>query len=100
MEIMYAPQYYPQPQPMIPGYIQQVPIFQPPDHTPKRGGSPLMGLENDNVGKRTRQGSDDVSSIAGSPGRANLDLQDIMNELKKLATKEDLVQVKGTIVAQ
>ena len=88
---------------MIPGYIQQVPIFQPPEHTQKRIGSPLSDYENDNNGKRTRQGSTEGSSIPCSPGRNDPDaltLRDIMAELKKVATKEDLVQVKGTLVAQ
>ena len=88
---------------MIPGYIQQVPIFQAPEHNQKRGGSPLSGLGNENVEKRTRQGSGEMSSILDSPGQDEPDaytLRDIMTELKKLATKEDLVQVKGTIVAQ
>ena len=44
-----------------------------------------------------------MSSITGSPGSAELEnftLRDIMAELKKLATKEEVVQVKGTLIAQ
>ena len=87
------------------GFIQQVPIYQtPPDQGQKRNPSPLFGSELENAGKRLRQQSGELSSFNGaSPGAATLEtctVQDIMLELKKLATKEDIVQIKGTLIAQ
>ena len=100
---MFAPQYYPGTQPMMQGFIQQVPIYQTPEHGQKWDSSPLFGPNMENAGKRSRQISGEVSSIAGSPSTAangEYTIDDIMKEFKKLATKEDLVQIKGTMVAQ
>ena len=88
---------------MVPGFIQQVPIYQTPDHGQKRDSSPLLGSNPDNLGKRSRHQSGDMSSIVGSPITADSDaytLQDIMKALKKVATKDDIVQIKGTMIAQ
>ena len=87
---------------MIPGYVQPMPIYQTPDHGQKRDLSPLFGNTVEQVEKRIRNNSNDRSSSvspAGELGR-EVNLQDVMAEFKKLATKEDLVQVKGTLVAQ
>ena len=88
---MFAPQYYLQPQPMMPGFIQQVPIYQTPEQGQKRESSPLFGSNPENAGKR-RHLTGDKGSIDGS-SEAGI-------EFKKLATKEDLVQIKGSMVAQ
>ena len=86
------------------GFIQQVPIYQTPDQGQKRNPSPLFGSNSENNGKRSRHQSGEMSSFAGSsPGAAANELctiQDIMLELKKLATKEDIVHIKGTLIAQ
>ena len=100
---MFAPQYFNPSQPLMQGYIQQVPIFQTPDHGQKRDLSPLLGSNHENVGKRSRHQSGEEGSITGSPNASSMDvftIQDVMKELKKLATKEDLVQIKGSMVAQ
>ena len=99
---MYAPQYYQAPQPMIPGFMQPMPIFQTPDHGQKRDLSPLIGSSAEQDGKRVRNNSNDLSSIVSPTGDddENVSLRDIMKHLKKLATKDDLVQVKGSIIAQ
>ena len=88
---------------MMQGFIQQVPIYHTPDQGQKRDSSPLLGSNPDNQGKRSRRQSGEEGSFTGSPSAAAIDVysvQDIMKELKKLATKEDIVQIKGSMVAQ
>ena len=88
---------------MMSGFIQQVPIYQTPEQGQKRESSPLFGSNPENTGKRSRQVTGDKGSTDGSPEpgmRDTYTIHDVMKEFKKLATKEDLVQIKGTMVAQ
>ena len=99
---MYAPQYFtPQPA-MIPGYMPQVPVFHTPTQEQKRDLSPLIVNSEEQDEKRVQNNSAGVSSIAFQPNDLDreLSLRDVMLEFKKLATKEDLVQVKSILVAQ
>ena len=96
---MFAPQYYASPQPMMPGYVQPMQVFHTPDQGQKRELSPLAVAFNENDGKRARAGSTEGSSSNGDESR-NISLNDIMAELKKVATKDDIVQIKSTLVAQ
>ena len=98
---MYAPQFYPPPQQLLPGYVQTVPIYQTPDQGQKRNTSPLFNLSGEKDEKRSRNEVASGSSIQGEVSEnENYTILDIMNEFKKLATKDDLVQVKSTLVAQ
>ena len=99
---MYAPPYFAQPQQLEPGYMQPYPpIFQTPEQGQKRISSPLLVFIGEKEEKRSRNegltvcSSDDSASVA-----RQYSLLDVMEELKKLATKEDLVQVKGTLIAE
>ena len=99
---MYAPLYYsPTPQ-MIPGFVLQYPIFQTPTQGQKRDSSPLMSSSGNQIEKRSRNNSGGEGSIVSPSNNTEreLCLQDVMLEFKKLATKEDLVQVKSTLIAQ
>ena len=83
-------------------FIQQMPIYQTPYQGQKWDSSPLFGSNPDNNGKRSRQLSAAEDLFDVSPSMALSDsctIQDVMKELKKLATKEDIVQIKGTMVA-
>ena len=99
---MYPQPYFsPTPQ-MIPGFVPQYPIFQTPNQGQKRDSLPLSSSSGIQIDKRIRNNSGGEGSIT-SPSLGNnceVTLQDVMLEFKKLATKEDLVQVKSTIIAQ
>ena len=96
---MFAPQYYSPPQQMIPGYV---PVYQTPGHGQKRDLSPIIVNAVQQDEKRIRNNSALEGSIVlvSSEIEEEVSLRDIMNHLKKLATKDDLVQVKSTLVAQ
>ena len=54
-------QYYPPPQPMIPGYVQPMPLYHTPDQGQNRDLSPLFGNNVEQVEKRIRNNSADAS---------------------------------------
>ena len=98
---MYASPYFAQLQQMMPGFVQPYPpIFQTPESGRKRDSSPLLLLSGEKDEKRSR--NDGLSGSSSDPSALEgqeVTLADIMNHPQKLGTKEDLVQVKSTIVA-
>ena len=100
---MFAPQYFSPPQQMVQGYVQPVPIYQTPDQGLKRDHSPLAVLSGDIDGKRVRIFSGESSTSKNAVGDGSvreLTLLDLMTEMKNLATKDDIAQIKSSLVAQ
>ena len=100
---MFAPQYFAQPQAMVPGYVQPMPIYQTPEQGLKRDHSPLASLIAEQEGKRVRiLSGDQTLNESGSSNVAvrELTIADVLTEMKKLATKDDIAQIKSSIVAQ
>ena len=99
---MYAPPYYAPPQQLVPGFILPYqPIYHTPDQGRKRESSPLLLLSGEKDEKRSRnEGSTSGSIDQSTSDGQTCTLMDLMNEMKKLATKDNLAQVKGSILAQ
>ena len=89
---------------MVQGFIPQVPVFRTPEQGTIQDLSPLLSGSLENGEKRLRQASQEGSSIVLATSEANggevFTLSDVMNALSKVSTKEDIVQIKGTLVAQ
>ena len=100
---MFAPQFYTQPQLMVSGFVQPLQIYQTPDQGKKRELSPLAIINSDQDGKRVRIVSGDIvpeGSVATSQSVRDFTLMDIMTELRNVAKKEDIQEIKDSLVAQ
>ena len=100
---MFAPQFFAQPQPMMSGYVQPVPIYQTPDQGKKRELSPLAVINDEQEEKRSRFASGDVGlrgTSAMSQSVRDFTLMDIMTELRNVAKKEDISEIKDSLLAQ
>ena len=98
---MVTPQFYTQPQPMMPSYVQPVPVYHTPEQGLKHDLSPLTSIEGDHDGKRvcTRSAeTNDGDVIVMERSIREFTLMDIMTELKKVATKEDLTEIKSSLL--
>ena len=100
---MFTPQYFPQPQQIVQGYVQPLQVYHTPEQGVKRDHSPLSTITGDIDGKRVRilSGEPTLTITGSNEGTVReLTLLDVMTELKNLATKDDIAQIKSSLVAQ
>ena len=80
-------------QPIIHSYMQPVPFFHGGEQGRKRDLSTIVGFDQDQIQKPIRHHTTDVSSIGRSDltdiESGTVTLSDIMEQLKKVSTKED-----------
>ena len=87
----------------MPGYVQPVQVFQSPDQGLKRDLSPLAAMLAEHEGKRVRLRSGEQTlndSVLSDMAVREFTIKDIMTEMKNLATKDDIAQIKSSLVAQ
>ena len=84
---MFTPQYYPSNQPLIHGFMQPVPVHPSGDQGRKHDLSTSMGIEQDQIEKRVRHHTTDLSSIGrldmSDIETGTITLSDTMEQLKK-----------------
>ena len=72
-----------------------------PDQGLKRDHSPLASIPHDQDGKRVRiLSGESILNVSGAGEVRELTLLDLMTEMKNLATKDDIAQIKSSLVAQ